>query len=269
MSVSAWKSDPQPRRSTFKTRPLRLPGQSTDDRITSLHEHVDDYLTYALCFLVIAWYQWFQWLIERPIHPIVFTFAAIAVIGFSVVRIRALKSNIRNLQMGNEGERIVADVLAPLREKGYRVLHDIPGPGFNLDHVLVGPAGVFAVETKARTKPAQGRATIIHDGNMLRIENGRPFDEPLNQVRAQARWLADLLNDGRQGTNFAVRPVVVFPEWFVDRQESAAKSDVWVLNPKALGRFLDHEPCRLSDELIETATHTLSVHIRQSYKATA
>jgi len=104
MSVQAWKSDLQSRRSALKTLPLRLPVQSINDRITSLHEYVDDYLTYALCFLVVAWYQWFQWLIDQPIHPMVFTFAAIAVIGFSVVRIRSLKSNIRNLQMGNGGE---------------------------------------------------------------------------------------------------------------------------------------------------------------------
>lgn len=269
MSVPAWKSDRPSRRSALKTPPLRLPGQSTDGRIASLYEYVDDYLTYALCFLVIAWYQWFQWLIERPVHPIVFTFAAIAVIGFSIVRIRSLKSDIRNLQMGNEGERVVANVLDPLREKGYRVFHDIPGPGFNIDHVIVGPGGVFAVETKTRTKPMRGRATVIHDGNTLRIENGRPFDEPLNQARAQAHWLADRLNDGRRGALFTVRPVVVFPEWFVERQGSATKSDVWVLNPKALGSFLDHEPCILSGELIDTAAHTLSVHSRQSYKATA
>jgi len=171
--------------------------------------------------------------------------------------------------MGKEGERVVADMLDPLRKNGYRVFHDIPGLNFNIDHVLIGPGGVFTIETKARTEPMQGRPTVIYDGNALRIENGRPFDEPLNQARAQAHWLADLLNDGRRGTLFTVRPVVVFPEWFIERRETGEKSDVWVLNPKALGAFLDHEPCVLSAELIDTAAHILTARDHQSYKARA
>ena len=71
-------------------------------------------------------------------------------------------------------------------------------------------------------------------------------------------WLAELLNDGRRGTLFTVRPVVVFPEWFIECRESCEKSDVWVLNPKALGGFLDHQPCVLSAELIDTAAHVLT-----------
>jgi hypothetical protein len=269
MSVSPWKSDSQSYRHPFKTPPLRLPGQSIDERITSIQLYVDDYLTYALCFLVIAWYQWFQWWIERPIHPIVFTFAAIIVIGFAALRIQSLKSDISNLRLGKDGERVVADMLDPLRERGYRVFHDIPGPNFNIDHVIIGPGGVFTIETKARTRPMQGRPTVVYDGNVLRIGNGKPTVKPLEQARNQARWLAEFLNDGRRGTLFSVRPVVVFPEWFIERRERGGQSDVWVLNPKELGGFLDHEPCVLSAELIDTAAQILTAWDRQSYKATA
>lgn len=269
MSASPWKSNSQSRRPSFKTPPLRLPGQSIDERITSLQKHVDDYLVYGLCFLVVAGHEWIQWWLERPIHPIFLTIVAIGVIGYAVVKIRPLKFEIRNLRMGKDGERIVADMLAPLRENGYRVFHDIPGQNFNIDHVIIGPKGVFTVETKARTKPMQGRPTVVYDGNALRIENGQPFDEPLAQARAQAHWLAVLLNDGRRGRLFTVRPIVVFPEWFIECRESGQNSDVWVLNPKALSRVLDLQPCVLSAEQIVTAAQILTAWDRQSYKATA
>ena len=45
-------------------------------------------------------------------------------------------------------------MLEDLRAQGYAVFHDIPGDGFNVDHALIGPAGIFAIETKTRAKPA-------------------------------------------------------------------------------------------------------------------
>ncbi|MBU1055794.1 MAG: NERD domain-containing protein [Proteobacteria bacterium] len=39
---------------------------------------------------------------------------------------------------------------------GYKVYHDFPAEKFNIDHIIIGPAGVYAVETKARQKPTTG-----------------------------------------------------------------------------------------------------------------
>mgnify|MGYP000447730379 CR=1 FL=1 len=44
----------------------------------------------------------------------------------------------------------VAEALAPLTVDGCRIFHDVPAAAFNLDHVIVGPTGVFALETKTR-----------------------------------------------------------------------------------------------------------------------
>ncbi|MDE3041335.1 MAG: NERD domain-containing protein [Nitrospirota bacterium] len=97
---------------------------------------------------------------------------------------------IRNLRLGREGERVVGQMLEPLREKGYQVFHDIPGDGFNIGHAIVGPAGIFTVETKTRTKPMSGSSKIVYDGHAIRIEDGPSFQKPLKQARAQAQWLA-------------------------------------------------------------------------------
>jgi hypothetical protein len=59
-----------------------------------------------------------------------------------------------NRYLGYFGERIVAEHLEPLKLQGWRIFHDVPGisngSSFNLDHIAVGPNGVFAIETKTR-----------------------------------------------------------------------------------------------------------------------
>ena len=51
---------------------------------------------------------------------------------------------------GAAGERRTARLLAPLERHGWAVLHDlvVPGSRANLDHMVIGPGGVFVIDTK-------------------------------------------------------------------------------------------------------------------------
>ena len=71
--------------------------------------------------------------------------------------------------------------------------HDVVGLGFNVDHVIVGPAGVFTVETKTWSKPAKGDAKVVFDGERVRINGFEPDRNPIVQAKAQARWLKEVL----------------------------------------------------------------------------
>jgi hypothetical protein len=53
-------------------------------------------------------------------------------------------------QRGAAGERRTARLLDPLARHGWAVLHDlaIPGSQANLDHLVIGPGGVFVIDTK-------------------------------------------------------------------------------------------------------------------------
>jgi Nuclease-related domain len=112
------------------------------------------------------------------------------------------------------------------------LLHDIQAPGFNIDHVVVSPGGVFAVETKHRLKPTQGnakeQALVTFDGKVLHFL-GWQETKPIEQARAQARWLSERLTKST-GLPVQARPVVALPGWFVDCR---APSDVVVTNPKS------------------------------------
>jgi len=51
--------------------------------------------------------------------------------------------------------------------------------------VLIGPAGVFTVETKTRTKP-HGDARVTFRGEALLVAGFEPDRDPIVQARAQA-----------------------------------------------------------------------------------
>ena len=71
-------------------------------------------------------------------------------------------------ERGADGESLTAETLAML-PPGWRVLHDVRWPGrrfANIDHIVIGPAGVFVVDSKNWS----GRITITDD--QLR-QNGR------------------------------------------------------------------------------------------------
>ncbi len=139
------------------------------------------------------------------------------------------------------------------------MFHDVIGGAFNVDHVLIGPAGIFTVETKTHSKPI-GDARIVFDGEAIRIGGFELDRDPVIQAKAQASWLRELLTEST-GRKFDVKSAIVFSGWFVDYTGPKERT-VWVLNPKALPSFLDHEPARLSLEDIKLTTFHLSRFVR-------
>jgi len=62
-----------------------------------------------------------------------------------------------------------------------------------------------------------------------------------------------------------VRPVVVFPGWYIE-QKAGSSRELWVLEPKALPSFLENAPDVLSAEEIKMASGHLSRFIRAQEK---
>jgi hypothetical protein len=252
-------------RSPLKDKPLRLPGQSiAEERDNLVEDAVGQPLMLALFFVVMAALEWWRFYQDMKPNPIVFTGAAILTILYAVARIWRVLPRLRNLRQGLEGERAVGQFLEVLREQGFQVFHDVVGDGFNVDHVLIGPAGVFTIETKTWSKPVRGPAEINFDGETISTQNGVPDRDPVAQARAQANWLRSLLADST-GKRFDVRPVIVFPGWYVVNAPGTFRN-IWVLEPKALPAFLSNEPARLGREDIKLASFHLSRMIRTSQK---
>ena len=102
----------------------------------------------------------------------------------------------RNDFLGYLGERAVAENLDAVREKGYRIFHDVPANGrttnFNVNHVVVGPTGIAIIETKtagsAERKEGRKSHEVVFDGQRLLWPWGQDACG-CDQVVAQADWL--------------------------------------------------------------------------------
>jgi hypothetical protein len=95
----------------------------------------------------------------------------------------------RAWQRGATGERHTARLLGRLGRDGYVVFHDLalPDSPANLDHLVVGPSGVFLIDSKQWT----GQVHQSSDG--LIWHNHYRLDRTLATVRWQAETLGRLL----------------------------------------------------------------------------
>ena len=90
---------------------------------------------------------------------------------------------------GAAGERRTARLLGPLERHGWVVLHDlaVPGSRANLDHLVIGPGGVFVVDSKQY----RGRLQLDPSG---RLWHGRyPLAPTLRAVEFEADQAAQVL----------------------------------------------------------------------------
>jgi hypothetical protein len=87
----------------------------------------------------------------------------------------------------------------------------------------------------------------------------------VKQARAQAKWLQDLILE-TSGKRVPVRPVVVFPGWFVVPTAEAKSSEVWVLNPKALPAFIEHSDTQLAEADVHLVASHLTRYVRDVLK---
>lgn len=251
----------EPNRSPIKAPPLRLPGQSlAEERELLLEDKVVLPLLYIAVLIVMAGVEWWRYYFPSKPSPLVVTLLALIGIIFFAWRVWGVRQRMRHLKQGIVGERAVGQFLESLRERKYKVFHDIVGDNFNIDHVLIGPAGVFAIETKTWSKPARGDARVKFDGEKVTVFDREPDRDPVIQAKAQATWLRALLKEST-GREYHVRPVIVFPGWFVE-STSFARNDIWVLEPKALPAFLNQENAILREEDINLASFHLSRFLR-------
>jgi Nuclease-related domain len=103
-------------------------------------------------------------------------------------------------QRGAAGERRTARLLSQLERHGWAILHDlaVPGSRANLDHLTIGPGGVFAIDSKQY----RGRLQLDRSG---RLWHGRYLLAPtLRTVSFEADQAAQVLPD----PGVAVVPIV-------------------------------------------------------------
>ena len=135
---------------------------------------------------------------------------SLALLVACVIAFKLIARRSDRAERGADAEVVVAQLLRGL-PKEYHVFHDLVFEGFNIDHVVIGPTGVFIVETKShrRKVSAKGEALLL---------NGRAFEKPiLNQAWSEAFTLRDRLPQINRKP-CSVQPILCFPNAFIEVQ---------------------------------------------------
>jgi len=213
----------KPVRRPFSQAFMRLPGQSLRDEIEAKNEEFESNLLVMIFMPLIMFSvhlsQSYYGAAPESIFRIGFSvLVAIGVVLYFLRKLILNRKDLAKLRLGLDGEIAVAQALEPLKTKGFFAYHDFQAKAFNIDHILVGPNGVFAVETKARSKPDRGNNTadskVVFDGQQLIFPNYKESTS-IEQAKRQAKWLGKWMSSA-VGENIPVSPLLVIPGWWVD-----------------------------------------------------
>jgi len=229
--------DQDPRRDPLTTELLRLPGDSLQTRMEDLSEqHQDQALKAFTMGLILAIFLAIRRIGDTP-APWQWTDGILllagiiwaSLIGWKITKTMPLR---RRLWQALRAEQATAQEMADALIGDNRLIHDVQAGEFNIDHVVITPGGVFAVETKSRLKPPSGNgpAKVKYDGRALDFGSWQET-KPLEQAARQAHWLAGYLKKST-GKAYEVTAVLALPGWFVEPTARIEDDMVRVINPK-------------------------------------
>lgn len=274
LGLMIWRKRQRRDRQPFpdQLRLRRGPGETQLRVITRLNEEVAGHLVqlFLLPPLVAAVLLGISTFFDGSVQIIgLFITLLILLAVLYVIAKRLVESwqESTNRYLGYFGERVVAEALEPLRAQGFRLFHDVPcgdaASRFNIDHVIIGATGVFALETKTRRK---GRARdgfaahqIIYDGQVLAYPWGEDR-HGLEQTRKHARWLEASLSQLLDRA-IVVQPILTFPGWTILRR--GQPGTVSVLSPTEVpASVAQGTTSPLSPDQIEVIAHQLDAWCR-------
>ena len=243
-----------------------LPGHGIRVHLDAVRDEVDVYLLVLVTaplgiYAVHLTQSYFFGTPESVVRTVVAIAGSLGVIGWMSIRLVSLSRRMDQLRIGLDAEMAVGQELDQLMRAGAVVFHDVPADGWNIDHVLVCEAGVYAVESKGRAKPIRGRgsadATVVFDGTALRFPTWVEI-KPLAQAERQAAWLGKWLTSAI-GAPVSATPVLAIPGWWI---KSKGRSVVLLMNGKNPDFLLRRQGQRLSKELIQRIAHQVQQRCR-------
>lgn len=270
VGVNLWRKARQ-RRSPLGGRADvgRLPGQALVKRIRQHDDEISrtiflSLLAGPLMFMVWASMRLDWERVRWGLSESMFGVGALFLFGWGLFDyVRHYKKRER-YQDGWIAERVTGQQLNRLVAQGCLVLHDLPAEVGNIDHVVVAPRGVYAVETKSFRKPKDVTDDRDHPGHKVMYDGTRlrfpdfVTTKPIEQSTRQAQWLRRTLRDAL-GRDVPVIPAVALPGWWVERTDEGKRADVQVFTPMGRGaEFMAWDSDRLDESMRRLIAQTLA-----------
>jgi hypothetical protein len=248
-------------------RYLRPPGESLRVKLEEIDSRVSELLLWlitAAAFVGVGVYALLTG--SSLILGLIVCALPLAVMIYFAVRFEKEAKLRRDHYLGFLGERAVGEELNQLMGHGWSVFHDVPfadNPGanpFNVDHVVVGPGGLFAIETKTRRKRKEsGGHEVVSNGQTLTFPWGSE-DFGVKQAQERAHHLSQWLSKKLQA-NVRANAILVLPGWYVQR---TGRGDVTVINEGEIPSVFrdEHKTARLKPEIVSSIRALLDERCR-------
>lgn len=241
---------------------LRTPGYSLQKQLEDIRGDLMAFMVVGSAMPLLCFEMYRSSSISQSFWALIFyLLLGLGILGFICHRIFNLMRRARDMRLGMEAEMAAGQELNLLMKSGFSVYHDITGGGaYNIDHVVVGLQGVFAIETKGRAK----RVREAGDGHRVTFENGKlkfpgwVETKPLEQARRNAVWVQKWLTSAI-GEPVQVKPVLMLPGWYVERKE---KCDVTILNSVNSQNYFLRHGNSLSAKQVGQIEHQLDARCR-------
>ena len=164
-----------------------------------------------------------------------FLAAEVALLVTMFVISRFVLPLVERRERGALAEEHVGGLLDQLPRDRWRVIHDATLGRGNVDHVVIGPPGVFTIETKSHPGP---------------VRAGRVHGATIAQAQAQGKAIGWV-------TGTEVQPLIVFSRAWVDRP-GARRKGVRVLPARMLLGYLERGQTRFSSSDVDQAHRLLA-----------
>lgn len=271
LAVWRHRSAPAGTRNPLARELLRAPGESLRGHMSVAMLDAAEYAALGLFLLPLMFIALAQWWTSGGPQPgrdeaLILLAAGAAVQAWILARLWRVLGRHREFAIRYEAEVAAGQALDELRHLGYRVYHDVPARELrsNVDHVVVGPPGVFVVGTEGRARPPAGNGDeepweVAYDGETLKFPGWKermPLVHAIEQANEVAAWLSKAV-----GEPVPVHAVLVLPGWSVKR---TSIEGIPVLGARRIPYFFSRRnESLLGEEMIERLACELDRRCRE------
>jgi hypothetical protein len=164
-------------------------------------------------------------------------------LGGLILALRDDPQATRAWQSGAVGEERVGARLDGLAGDGVLVLHDrrIPGSRANIDHLAIGPRGVFVIDAKRYVK---AKVEVRRSGGLWRpvterlVVAGRDKTQLVTALARQVAVVQDVLEDCLELGGVPVQPVLAFVDAQLPLLGRLEIAEVPVLGPRGTAKLV-------------------------------
>jgi hypothetical protein len=164
--------------------------------------------------------------------------------GCSVLKWRATGRDLSRVRWLHDAKVMVADRVSELKLRGFTVFTDCHLGDRAIDHILVGPKGVFVVQTAVGMGAFQAdlntHGTATYDGRALFFpgkEDHETVSRACEDAEKLSEWLCEALD-----IPLAARAIVALPGWRIKRTSAEGISVIHPTQFEALFQYVRPRP---------------------------